>query len=191
MRLACVLLLVLAVAPFASAGLITFSDLDPGLPFYQEAPMPPNYSTGLPPGVIGTWTNWYWKNPEIPDDHTVSTDDHMQAFLSDSSGAISFSQPVIVPELFVYKTDWGAVGDWTITGTLGGQPQWSKTITTASAWISVQDGTGIAIDELSFPAPGLWNHVDDILVTLVPEVPEPAALGLLLAGGLAVLRRRK
>ena len=75
------LLLLLALSGSTLADVMTFSDLDPGLPFNQQAPMPVNYSTALPPGVVATWTNFYWKNAAGPNDHTPDNDDQMQVFL--------------------------------------------------------------------------------------------------------------
>ena len=94
---------------------------------------------------------------------------------------------MIVPELFMHKTSWGDTGDWTVRGMLGAQEQWSRTITVDDTWVGVQDGAGRPIDQLLFPSPGLWNHVDDMTVTVVPE---PGTLVVVGVVALAALFRR-
>ncbi len=184
------LVVVLALVAVGQAGVMTFSDLDPGLPLNQQFEMPVNYSTGLPAGITAIWTNFFAKNAAGPDDHTPDNDDHMQAFMTASTGSIAFSSPLFVQEVWANKTSWGDTGDWIIKGSLGGTEQWSQTVTTEDTWTSVTVGAGIAVDELSIPQQGLWNHVDDL--TFAP-VPEPSALGLLAGGVLALLvwRRRR
>ena len=163
--LACTVL-VLALTTSAAAGLMDFSDLDPGLPLDQQWAMPVNYSTGLPVGITATWTGWMAKNAAGPDDHTPGNDDHMQAFGAGSIASITFSSPLIIEEIWMHKTSWGDTGDWTVVGLLAGVEQWSSTITTPDVWTSVQDGAGIPIDELSFPQQSQWNHIDDITTEL-------------------------
>ncbi|MHC4742662.1 MAG: LamG domain-containing protein, partial [Planctomycetota bacterium] len=161
-----VIAVVLIFVGSAQAGLTDFSDMDPGLPLNQQWDMPVNYSTGLPDGVIATWTGWMAKNAAGPDDHTPDNDDHMQAFGTGAAASITFSEPIIVEEIWMNKTSWGHTGDWIIIGLLGGVEQWSRTITTPDVWTSVQDGAGIPIDELSFPQQSMWNHIDDITTDL-------------------------
>ena len=153
----------------ASAGTMTFSDLDLGLPFDQQLEMPVDYSTGLPAGITATWTSFVAKNANGPDDHTADNDDRMQAFVSESTGSIEFSSPLFVQEVWMHKTSWGDTGDWPVVGLLGGVEQWSAEITTADMWISVKDGAGIAVDKLDFPQQGLWNHIDDVTFAAVSE----------------------
>jgi hypothetical protein len=153
----------------ASAGTMTFSDLDFGLPFDQQLEMPVDYSTGLPAGITATWTGFVAKNANGPDDHTADNDDRMQAFVSPSAGSIEFSSPLFVQEVWMHKTSWGDTGDWPVVGLLGGVEQWSAEITTADMWISVKDGAGIAVDKLDFPQQGLWNHIDDVTFAAVSE----------------------
>jgi hypothetical protein len=179
-----VMTVVLILGGTLQAAVITFSDLDPGLPFNQQGEMPANYSTGMPAGVVATWTGFYWKNAAGPDDHTPDNDDQMQVFGSESTASIAFSVPLIVDEIWMHKTSWGDTGDWPVKGLLGGVEQWSSTVTTSDMWTSVQTGAGILIDELSFPQQSLWNHIDDISV-----IPEPATI-LLLGLGTALLRKR-
>lgn len=184
------LVVVLSFLALGQAGTMTFSDLDPGLPFNQQFPMPVNYSTGLPAGITATWTNFYAKNAAGPNDHTPDNDDQMQAFGSESTGSIAFSSPLYVQEIWAHKTSWGDTGDWIIKGNLAGVEQWTQTITAPDVWTSVTVGAGIAVDELAVPQQGLWNHIDDVTFAAVPE---PSALGLLASGLLALLvwRRRR
>ena len=172
------------------AGVITFSDLDPGLPLGQEGPIPMNYDTGVPSGITATWVDWSWKNTVSKDDHTVVPDDRMSAYQNLSGASILFSAPVIVDELWGWNNNWGDPGAWTIAGTLKGIEQWGRSISTERVWVNVDEGSGIEIDTLVF-GNGLWSHIDDISLSPVSTVPVPGAVWLLGSGLICIVGLKK
>ncbi len=154
---------VLTVSPAAETSLMTFSDLWPG-PGEQQGALDPAYSTGLLPGITPNWQGFVWKNANGPDDHTVEPDDRMAIFLGGSTGTVTFSEPLELAEFWMNRTNWGDAGDWTAVGRLAGVDQWTRTIDVdMDVWVQVQEGAGLAIDELAFTEGGLWNHLDDFL----------------------------
>ena len=183
---------VVTVALFATgpaqAGVADFSDLDVGLSDGDQDMLAADYATGLPDGISATWTGFMWKKTAGPADHTADNDDNMQLFGADVAADIAFSSPLIVSELWMHKTSWGSTGDWTVIGSLGGEEQWSATVTAADVWSQVTEGTGVPIDALSFPDQSQWNHVDDITFEAVPE---PSKLALLAMAGIAAMVMRK
>ena len=66
---------------------------------------------------------------------------------------------------------------------------------TAHTWVVADGHTGLVIEIRTYSNPGDTVWVDDLAITAPDHatimVPEPATLGLLLLGGLALLRRKR
>ncbi|MGD0537320.1 MAG: hypothetical protein ABSC03_06700 [Verrucomicrobiota bacterium] len=149
----------LVVNPAVTTGDITFAEYDGTT---VNTPLPPGeYDGGLPVGLAAMWNGWLFDvmganepvsifvNADLPDQYDAS---------------IIFSEPVTIPSLQVYRPSGSSA--LYIIGRRNGQRLWSYTSTLYNTWLTVTNGSGEAIDQLAVE--GKWNHLDDIVVTVVP-----------------------
>jgi hypothetical protein len=166
MRVKCashILFLIAAVFCFlntsAHADLIDFSD-------QSAAGEPPVSAKTLSFGPQMTFTNFNLYDGIA--DHTPNAD-NISAYGNGDDGPpylIDFSAPVIVPSLYVLKTQFSG-GNPTVTGLLSGATVWTFDMgpgnENRNVWTEITAGAGMSIDQLEFTAYG-DTHIDDITV---------------------------
>lgn len=179
--LATTLAVVLMGSPaWLSAETVTFAEYD-GMS--NNDPIPEDsLPSGLPDGITATWTGFLL--------HTRAGDTPMSIFpaadvADGDDAAVGFSSPVTIDSINLFDTTWGS--SFHVIGRLGDSEVWrfDSNDEVEMSWLKVTDGAGNAIDTLAFE--GKWNHIDDIVVNVVPE---PSTLGLSVLGfGLLLVRR--
>lgn len=171
---------VLGLAFQAQAGFITFTDLPNG---GDESAIPSGYQpAGLPTGVVATFGAGWLEGPALFEPG-LGADDDYYIFVDAGSATITFSEPVLIPSLYL-KTD----GDTTaVAASLLGSPAWSVGETSFGTWTEITDGAGTPVDTLTFT--GQFTGLDAMTVNAVPEPATLAMAGL--ASGMLLLRRRK
>ncbi len=151
----------LSTAAPEAGNVVGFSDLFNPLVVDTSDLLPTDYSTGLPLGVTATWSGEMWFTQAAWMGDTNPTE-YINLFSNISTGGVTFSEPVVVAEVRKYWTSWGDVGDWLVTGKLGGKVQWTANLADSQdAWAQGVLGPAQLVDELSFEG-ALWNHFDNL-----------------------------
>ncbi len=164
---------VLGAATYASAGLVTFTDLPNG---GNESAIPTSYQpAGLPASVTTTFGEGWLEGPA---EESLGFDDDYYIFIEYPSSTIAFSEPVDVSSLYLINGS--------VVGQLEGVPVAGWSATAGGTWTEVTVGDGLLIDELVVTS--TFAAVDALTVNAVPE---PVALSTLAMGAILGLRRRR